>query len=54
MTREIRWRIITLQVVLIVVFGLGAGLAYWGYSFNQDQIQAQLAPQQIFFPKDIS
>jgi hypothetical protein len=54
MTREIRWRIITLQVVMIIVFGLGAGLAYYGYSFNNDQINAQLAPQMIFFPKDIS
>jgi len=54
MTRELKWRIITLQVVLIVVFGLGAGMAYWGYNFNQDQIKSQLTPQQIFFPKDIS
>jgi len=54
MTREIRWRIITLQVVMILVFGLGAGLAYWGSNFTSDQITSQLEPQKIFFPKDIS
>ncbi len=54
MTREPRWRIITLQIVMVVLFGFGAGMAYWGYNFNNSQIRAQLAPQQIFFPKDIS
>lgn len=54
MTKELRWRIITLQVVMVIIFAFGAGMAYWGYSFNNDQIKNQLAPQQIFFPKDIS
>jgi hypothetical protein len=54
MTKELRWRIITLQVVMVIIFGFGAGMAYWGYTFNNDQIKNQLAPQQIFFPKDIS
>jgi hypothetical protein len=54
MTKELRWRIITLQVVMVIIFAFGAGMAYWGYTFNNDQIRGQLAPQQIFFPKDIS
>jgi hypothetical protein len=54
MTRELHWRIITLQIVMVVIFGLGAGMAYWGYNFNNEQIKAQLEPQQIFFPKDLS
>ena len=54
MTKEIRWRIITLQIVMVVLFAFGAGLAYYASNFTNDQIKAQLAPQKIFFPKDIS
>ncbi len=54
MTRELRWRIITLQVIMAIVLAAGAGLAFWGSNFTNDQIKAQLAPQKIFFPKDVS
>lgn len=54
MTRDLRWRIITLQVVMIVIFGFGAGIAYWGSNFTSEQIRSQLEPQKIFFPKDLS
>ena len=50
MNKDLRWRIIILQVVMIVVFGFGAGLAYYAGNFTHDQIKAQLEPQQIFFP----
>jgi hypothetical protein len=53
MTREIRWRIITLQVILIVVFAAGAALAYWAADFTGGQIRSQLEPQKITFPKDV-
>ncbi len=54
MTRELRWRIITLQVVMILIFAFGAGVAFYGSNFTTEQIRSQLAPQQIFFPKDLS
>jgi hypothetical protein len=54
MTRELRWRIITLQVVMVVVLAFGAGLSFWGSNFTNEQIRSQLEPQKIFFPKDIS
>ena len=50
MHKDLRWRIIILQVVMIVLFGFGAGLAYYASNFTHDQIKAQLEPQQIFFP----
>src|SRR3982751_2363042 len=50
MTRELRWRIVTLQVVMILVFGFGAGAAIYASNFSHDQITAQLQPQQISFP----
>jgi len=52
MNAAIRWRIIVLQVVALFVLVLGTVGAYAAYSFTTDQIHSQLAPQQIFFPKD--
>lgn len=54
MTRELRWRIITLQVIVLLVFGIGAALAAWVADFNNSQIRSQLEPQKISFPKDVS
>jgi hypothetical protein len=50
MNRDLRWRIVTLQAVMIVLFAFGAGLAYYASNFTYDQITAQLKPQQISFP----
>lgn len=50
MNKDLRWRIISLQVVMIVVFAFGAGLAYYAGTFAHDQVTAQLQPQQISFP----
>ena len=49
MNKELRWRIVTLQVVILVVFAFGAGLAYYAGNFTHDQITAQLQPQDIRF-----
>lgn len=54
MDKQLRWRIITLQIVMVVVLGFGAGLAYWGSNFTNEQVKSQLAPEKIFFPADIS
>ena len=52
MTTAIRWRIIVLQSVVLLVFLFGTGAALYASNFTSDQIKQQLAPQQIFFPKD--
>src|SRR5262244_760132 len=52
MTKAIRWGIIVLQVVALLVLVFGSGLALYASNFTSDQIHAQLAPQQIFFPKN--
>ena len=51
MTREIRWRIIALQVVMVIILGGAAIMAYVGSNFSTDQIKAQLEPQKIMMPK---
>jgi hypothetical protein len=50
MTRELRWRIITLQIVATLVLGFCAGVGYWANNFTHDQVRSQLSEQQIAFP----
>jgi hypothetical protein len=50
MTRGLRWRVFTLQVGLIGIFGFVAGFAFWGSNFATSQVNTQLTAQQIFFP----
>ena len=50
MTREIRWRILTLQLVVTLVLAVSAGLGIWAFTFTHDQVRTQLSEQQIVFP----
>ena len=54
MTKDLRWRIISLQVIMVVVLALGAATAIYAGNFTQGQVRSQLEPQKIFFPKDVS
>jgi hypothetical protein len=49
-TRDIRLRIITLQVVLVLVLGFCAGFLFWGSGFVNGMVHDQLAAQKITFP----
>ena len=50
MTKELRWRIIALQVVLVMVLAFGAGVLYWGSGFVNGMVRDQLVAQKIYFP----
>jgi heme exporter protein D len=50
MTRGLRWRVFTLQVGLIGIFGMVTGFAFWGSNFATGQVRDQLTAQQVFFP----
>ena len=50
MNAAIRWRIIVLQVVLVLVLASMAGVAYFASTFTNQQVHDQLAPQAIVFP----
>jgi hypothetical protein len=49
-TRELRWRVVSLQVILVLVFGFCAGFLFWGSSFINGMVHDQLVAQKIFFP----
>jgi hypothetical protein len=47
---NLRWRVVVLQVVLVVILAFSAGVGYWASSFVHDQVRSQLSSQQIVFP----
>jgi hypothetical protein len=49
-----RWRIIVLQIAALLLLVGGAFGALYGSNFANGQINQQLAPQQIFFPTDMT
>ena len=50
MNKAIRWRIMTLQAVLVVVLAAAGGFAILQGNFVQNTIHDELVSQQIFFP----
>ena len=50
MNTAIRWRIITLQAILVVVLASASGFAFYEGSFVTSMIHDQLVAQQIYFP----
>jgi hypothetical protein len=49
-TQAIRWRIITLQTVLVVVLAAASGFAFFEGTFVTNMIHDELVSQQISFP----
>ena len=50
MTQGMRWRVITLQVVMVFTLGGITGLLYWANQFTTNQVRDELVAQQIYFP----
>jgi hypothetical protein len=50
MNRELRWRVLTLQAIVTIIFAFGAGVGLWAHSFTQDQVRSQLAAQKVQMP----
>jgi hypothetical protein len=50
MNKAVRWRIISLQAILVVVFASAAGFLLYEGNFATGMIHDQLAAQQISFP----
>lgn len=50
MNSAMRWRIITLQAVMVVVLAAGAAFAFGLGTFTTGQIHDELTAQQVYFP----
>jgi hypothetical protein len=49
-TKGLRWRIVSLQIIIVLVLGFCAGFAFWGSSFVNGMVHDQLVAQKISFP----
>jgi hypothetical protein len=49
-TKGLRWRIVSLQIIIVLVLGFCAGFAFWGSSFIDGMVHDQLVAQKISFP----
>src|SRR5581483_3929879 len=50
MTSGLRWRIVTLQAMLVVILGFASGFLYYQGSFVTGMVHDQLVAQKIVFP----
>ncbi|HET7420642.1 MAG TPA: hypothetical protein VFL27_09695, partial [Candidatus Dormibacteraeota bacterium] len=50
MDSAIRWRIISLQAIMVVVLAAASGFAFIEGTFVTNQIKDELTAQQIYFP----
>lgn len=50
MTAELRWRVLVLQVVLVVTLAFTSGFLYWAANFTHSSTRDELVAQQISFP----
>ena len=50
MNKAIRWRIISLQAMLVVILATASGFLFFQGSFVTGMVHDQLVAQQIFFP----
>jgi hypothetical protein len=50
MNSAIRWRIISLQAILVVILAAGSGFLFYEGNFVSGMVHDELVAQQIFFP----
>jgi hypothetical protein len=50
MTPGLKWRIVTLQIVLVVALAAISGFCFWGANFTHSYVQDELTAQKISFP----
>ena len=50
MTADLRWRVIALQVVLVVVLCFASGFLFWAANFTHSYVHDKLLSQNITFP----
>src|SRR5690348_1331298 len=50
MIRELRWRIVVLQAVVVMIFAIGAVIAFWAANFTHSYVHNQLTAQKVSFP----
>ena len=50
MNKEIRWRIVSLQAMLVIILAGASGFLFYEGSFVTNMVKTELTAQQVFFP----
>src|SRR4029077_11297615 len=50
MNKAVRWRILSLQAMMVLILAASSGFLFYEGSFTTDMIKTQLTAQQIYFP----
>ncbi|HEY4914580.1 MAG TPA: hypothetical protein VIJ91_11760 [Candidatus Dormibacteraeota bacterium] len=50
MNKAIRWRIISLQAMLVIILASASGFLFYEGSFVTNMVKTELTAQQVFFP----
>ena len=50
MTTDLRWRVVILQITLVVVLAFVAGFLFWAANFTHSYVHDELTQQKISFP----
>jgi len=50
MNKAVRWRILSLQAMMVIILSASAGFLFYEGSFTTGMIKDQLTAQQIYFP----
>jgi hypothetical protein len=50
MTTDLRWRVVILQVTLVVILAFVAGFLFWAANFTHSYVHDELTQQKISFP----
>ncbi len=50
MNKAVRWRILSLQAMMVVILAASSGFLFYEGSFVTDMIKTQLTAQQVYFP----
>src|ERR1700693_1152353 len=48
--KEIRWRIVSLQAMLVIILAGASGFLFYEGSFVTNMVKTELTAQQVFFP----
>jgi len=50
MTSDLRWRIVVLQIVMVVSLAFASGFLFWAANFTHNYVHDELVSQRITFP----
>jgi hypothetical protein len=50
MNKEIRWRIVSLQAMLVIILAGASGFLFYEGSFVTNMVKTELTAQQVYFP----